>query len=215
MELKGHKGTTVGFKSRVLLIVLFIALVVTALPAGAQFSKFQGMMAQWHKARMCMPCHINTLPESQLNRFLDCSPCHAKGVDISNPEYVKKLHGVNICIKCHVGNEYSSKNLGVRVHVPHKNVECSSCHGEAIALPEANLCTDCHKGGVHGVHGEVLDQICVSCHSENIKDYIPEIEKVRKTEGVKVTETPQPKVEKPFPSIGELIISLIKLIFGA
>jgi hypothetical protein len=212
MELKGRKGTTVGLKSGVVLITLFIALIVIILPAGAQFSKFQGMMAQWHKARMCMPCHINTLPESQLNRFLDCSPCHAKGVDISNPEYVKKLHGVNVCIKCHVGNEYSDKNLGARVHVPHKKVECSSCHGQEIALPDARLCTDCHKGGVHGVHGEVLDQICVSCHSENIKDYIPEI---KEAEGIKITKTPQPKVERVFPSISELIISLIKLIFGA
>jgi|GEM_PF-1856049 hypothetical protein len=212
MGSESNERPTSGLKFGVVLIVLSIALILITVPTSAQFSKFQGMMAQWHKARICMPCHINTLPESQLNRFLDCSPCHSKGVEISNPEFVKKLHGVNICIKCHVGNEYSRKNVGAKVHVPHKKVECSSCHGEAVALPEARLCTDCHKGGVHGVHGKVLDEICVSCHSENIKDYIPEIKEV---EGVKVIKTPQPKVEKVFPSISELIISLIKLIFGA
>ena len=196
---------------RIVVVAVLIAFTLI-MPASAQFSKFQGMMAKWHKARICMPCHINTLPESQLNKFLDCTPCHSRGKEISNPEFVRKLHGVNVCIKCHVGSEYSRKNLGVKVHVPHKGVRCQNCHGEAVALPEARLCTDCHKGGVHGVHGRVLNEICTSCHSENIKDYIPQIKEI---EGVKVTKTPLPRVERVFPSISELIISLIRLIFGA
>lgn len=214
MGSESRERMTAVLKFGAVLIIIFTALALITVPAGAQFSKFQGMMAQWHKARICMSCHINTLPESQLNRFLDCTPCHSKGAKLSSPEYVRKLHGVNVCIKCHVGSEYSSKNLGIRVHGPHKNVNCSICHdGAVVTLPEGRLCTDCHKGGVHGVHGEILDEICVSCHSENIKDYIPEIKEVG---GVKIAKTtPQPKVERAFPSISELIISLIKLIFGA
>jgi len=198
-------------------MITFMIAISMIIPTTAQnplYDKYKGILSEWHKARICMPCHINTLPESQLNKFLTCSPCHGKGVDISNPEFVENLHGVDVCIKCHVGSEYSRKNLGVRVHVPHVKLDCVICHGKPVTLPDARLCTDCHKGGVHGVHGRVLDDICISCHSENIKDYIPEIKEIG---GVKlkvgVNESAQSKVKGVF-SIGELIISLIKLIFG-
>ena len=199
-------------------VALALSIVILAIfviyPASALYEKYNGLMVSWHKAKICMPCHINTLPEKQLNKFLYCTPCHSGKVNLKDPKSIEKIHTVDVCIKCHVGSKYSSRNLGLKVHVPHYKLKCSDCHGQKnISIPEAKVCSDCHGGNPHAVHGRILDQICTFCHSNRIYDFIKErpkeVEKIIKTTP---TPTPAPK-EVSFRSLSDLILWIVNLLF--
>jgi len=198
-----------------LFILLIIASFFLIYPASALYEKYNGLMVGWHKAKICMPCHVNTLNEGKLRRFLQCTPCHSK--NLKDPEVIKKLHGVNVCIKCHVGSEFSASNLGLKVHVPHKQVDCSTCHGkEEPSKPDARVCSDCHDTDPHEVHGEKLGEMCIFCHSSRIYDYIKEKPESIPKE-VKITPTPAetPKKERKFPtSISDIIMGILNFIFN-
>ena len=195
---------------KIILILLIFAISVTS--AQDDFSKFKGLMSDWHKAKICMPCHINTLSSRELNRFLNCPTCHS--YKVSDPKVVEKLHTVDVCVKCHAGSKISIENLKTDdYHRIHKKVECSNCHGSTtVVKPPSKECFDCHEGGFHGVHGRILDEICVSCHSERIYSYTGEVPS-------EVKKTPEPvkpvkkEVEVSF-SLADLIMKLISKIFG-
>ncbi len=193
------------------LIVATFTLILLATPSYALYEKYRGLMANWHEAKICMPCHINTLMGSKLESFLTCTPCHNPNLNLKNMQQLEKIHEVNLCIKCHVGSEYDEKNLGIHVHDPHYKLECSTCHGDVASKPDMRLCTDCHGKNPHAVHGRILDEICVACHGEKIKGYLPPTEEgkalVKKPEEVKTEE------KSVFQSISDLILNLLSFIF--
>ncbi len=201
----------------ILTLLIVTVSLISIYPVSALYEKYNGLMVGWHKAKICMPCHINTLPEKQLNSFLTCTPCHGGKINLKDPKSIEKVHTVNICIKCHVGDKYNSKNLGLKVHVPHYKLDCSTCHGDQeISKPDARICSDCHNTNPHAVHGAKLDQMCTFCHSDRIYDFIKErpkeVEKV-----VKLTPTPTPTPEEKkggLASLSDIIMSLLSFIFS-
>ncbi len=208
---------------RVVITAVFLVILTTTLVSGISefnnplYDKYKGILSEWHKARICMPCHINTLSGRDLDRFLSCTPCHNENLNIKSPKAIEKVHGVNVCIKCHVGSQYSAKNLGLNVHTPHKAKACSTCHGGdgAISKPDKSLCTDCHGSNPHAVHSQILDRICFDCHSETMKDYLPEIKKEELTKALPAaTPTPAPQEKTvSFKSLSDLILWIINLLF--
>ncbi|MBE8538915.1 cytochrome c3 family protein [Geoglobus acetivorans] len=200
-------------------LMLIAVIFLAALPASAHaedlLSKYNGLMANWHKAKICMPCHINTLPLTQLDEFSKCTPCHNPKLDMRDPQQVEKLHTVNICIKCHVGSTYNSKNLGLKVHEPHKKIQCSKCHGSEapFSVPSAKLCNECHGSNPHSVHSKILNDVCTYCHSENIKDYFPAAKEVISA-APQPTPTEEKEPESPkITSISDLIFWILNLFF--
>ncbi|WP_457590810.1 hypothetical protein [Geoglobus sp.] len=211
---------------RVPSVLLFLAVVILTIPlvAGSAdlnsplYEKYRGLMAPWHEAKICMPCHVNTLSGQELDRFLSCTPCHNKDLNIGNPNEILKLHDVDFCIKCHVGSTYSSENLGMKVHVPHYKLSCDTCHGDdgTISKPDTASCTRCHGSNPHSVHSSILDQICYDCHSKYIDDYLPEMSKKELASiGIQVTPTPEKTPEKlvSFRSLSDFILWIVNLLF--
>ncbi len=195
------------------IILLFLILIIPVASAQNEFSKFKGIMSDWHKAKICMPCHINVLPPKKLNRFLDCTTCHSH--KISDPRVVEELHTVDVCVKCHAGSSFTMKTLKTNdYHRIHKEVNCRNCHGESTVIrPPSKECFNCHEGKFHGVHGRILDEICVSCHSDRIYSYTGEVPpEVTK----KPTPLPGGRVEKTEAglSLADIIFRLISRIFG-
>ncbi|WP_456370790.1 hypothetical protein [Geoglobus sp.] len=209
---------------RLALIFSFVLAVTTTLLASAvvaeqNYGKYQGLMAPWHDAKICMPCHVNTLTGKELDRFLSCTPCHNKNLNLNDQNQLLSLHGVNFCIKCHVGSVYNSSNLGMKVHVPHYRLTCDRCHGDdgAISKPDTNSCIECHGSNPHSVHGRVLDDVCFYCHSEYMKEYLPNYTETElKSVGISTTPAPQetPAVEeRQIRSIADLILWIVNLLF--
>ena len=207
------KVRVVGFAF--LLIIALVSLSSGENTDNPLYEKYRGILSEWHKARVCMPCHINTLSGKELERFLSCTPCHNPDLNLNKPEQLAKIHDVDVCIKCHVGSQYNSKNLGLNVHTPHKGKDCSLCHGGdgTISKPDKNLCTDCHGSNPHAVHSEKLDKICFDCHSDYMKDYLPEIKKEKLVKAIPTpTPTPAPK-ELSFKSLSDFILWIVNLLF--
>ena len=194
------------------LIIISITAFVLTTPSYALYEKYRGIMSDWHKAKICMPCHINTLPEKDAERFLRCTPCHNPQLNLRDQKQLEEIHDVDICIKCHVGSEYNKKNLGIRVHDPHYKLSCEKCHGDVGSKPDVNLCTDCHGSNPHEVHGRVLDEICVACHGEKIKDYLPPTEE-KKVAAEKKAEEVKAEEKSIIQSISDLILNLLSFIF--
>ncbi|WP_048086415.1 hypothetical protein [Ferroglobus placidus] len=169
-------------------------------------------MPDWHKAKICMPCHINTLTGKDLEKFLTCTPCHNTKLNLRDQRQIEELHGVDVCIKCHVGSEYDKRNLGIHVHDPHYKLSCSTCHGDVASKPETNLCTECHGSNPHAVHSRVLDEICTACHGEKIKDYIPPTEE-KKVSAEKIEKVEVKEERGIIQSISDLILNLLSFIF--
>jgi len=173
----------------IIILILFAVQPAQAILKGSQHPPGYG--------EICFPCHNLLLSENeQISKLSHCR-CHSEdiwsGTHI-DMEKLSKLHGLNPCIKCHIGTGYSSKNLdAIAVHIPHTNINCSACHGEGVVVkPESVSCYYCHKGGVHDVHGNILNDICVACHGKVIYKFA----ELKKEVGVKVA--PQKEKPKPF-----------------
>lgn len=210
-------------ESLIITAVLIVIILITT-PSSASdaenplYEKYKGILSQWHKARICMPCHINTLSGEELDKFTRCSPCHNQNINLKNQEQILEIHGNDVCIKCHVGSQYDTKTIGLKIHTPHKNLNCSKCHGgdSRISKPDRNMCIDCHGSNPHSVHSKILDEICFDCHSENMKDYLPEINKETLT-SQGIVELPKQENQKEtkieIKSLSDLIIWILNMLF--
>jgi len=158
---------------------------------------------------LCFPCHDLLLSKSEKIRMLSGCRCHSldiwRGTKI-DMDKLDKLHGNNICIKCHVGPNYNESNLDIRgVHIPHKSLKCSVCHGVGMVInPNTKDCHKCHQGGIHEIHGDILMQICTFCHGKVVYKFMKENVTVPKVRAKKVE-----RVERGFS-----ILDLIKEIVG-
>ncbi len=164
---------------------------------------------------ICFPCHDLLIPKDEKIRMFSGCRCHS--VDIWNGKKIDlnkldKLHGNNICIKCHVGPNYNESNLGIEgVHIPHRNLSCSVCHGKGLVYnPGTTDCHYCHKGDIHEIHGDILMKICVFCHGKVIYKFMPSASKVI---GINVTSKAEVKKEKPF-SLFDIIRSIFSFLGG-
>lgn len=160
---------------------------------------------------ICYPCHDLLLTEEEkISKFAHCG-CHSRDIWNGNKvvmEKVSKLHGLNTCLKCHCGLHYDEESLDIAaVHAPHKNVSCSACHGvSTIVKPKTMNCYDCHRGGIHEIHYDVLKEICVACHGEVIHKFT----KLKEEAGVEeVKERPKFVI-----SLYDIIQRIISFIFG-
>jgi hypothetical protein len=155
---------------------------------------------------ICFPCHNLLLSKNeQYTKFTHCR-CHSVDIWRGNKIEMGKLselHDIDPCIRCHSGL-YTGK---IAVHVPHQEVSCSACHGEDVVVkPDTSNCFNCHKGGIHEIHGDILTDICVACHGEVINKFAELKEEV----GVVI---PEEKPEKAF-SLYDFIRSILSFIFG-
>ncbi len=193
-------------------IQLALTLAILTSSVGCAAAVLKGSQHPPGYGEICFPCHDLLLSkQEQISKLSHCR-CHS--VDIwsgthINMEKLSKLHGLNPCIKCHIGAGYSSNNLdAIAVHIPHTNINCSACHGEGVVTkPESANCYYCHKGGIHEIHGEILNDICVACHGKVIYKFA----ELKKEVGVKAT--PQKEKSKPF-SIYDVIKALFSSLTG-
>ena len=164
---------------------------------------------------ICFPCHDLLIPPKEKVKKLGNCRCHS--VDIWSGRHIDmskldKLHGNNICIKCHIGPNYNESNIGVaEVHIPHRGLKCSVCHGEGMIVnPGTKDCHYCHQGGIHEIHGDILMKICVFCHGKVINKFMPS---ATKAIGLKNVTTAKAKKEKPF-SLFDILKNLFSFIEG-
>jgi len=128
-------------------------------------------MGNWHHSEMCDDCHKMLIPQEELARIQGYCKCHNNNVLTSNGvnlEQLGKLHGMQTCISCHVGSSGSSGDemAKMNIHSAHAGADCEKCHGDkaSIHTPDGKECNFCHKGGVHLVHGQRTEDMCVTCH---------------------------------------------------
>lgn len=164
---------------------------------------------------ICFPCHDMIIPPSEKIRMFSGCRCHSvdiwrgKKIDMNK---LDKLHGDNICIKCHVGPNYNESNLGLEgIHIPHKNLKCSVCHGEnMVTSPDTKDCHYCHKGGIHEIHGDILMDICVFCHGKVIYKFM---KPASKEIGLNATSNVEVKKAKSF-SLFDIVRSIFSFLGG-
>jgi len=180
-------------------------------------SALQVVSAQEHVSgygEICYPCHNTILSLQEKNTKLAHCRCHS--VDIWRGSKIdmrklSELHGDSPCIRCHASPQYTSESYTLGVHEPHSGIECSSCHGEgAVAVPETESCMECHQGGVHEIHENVLIDVCVGCHGKVINKFA----ELREEVGVVKTTTPIERVEEKSFSIFDIIKNFLSFFFG-
>ncbi len=166
--------------------------------------------------QICYPCHETLLTKDERVKKLAHCRCHS--VDIwrsgGNKVDLKKLselHGDDPCIKCHVSPNAGTEMNFSNIHGPSFHDNCAACHGGngTMNIPEAEDCLDCHQGGVHTVHEDVLIEVCEGCHGEVINKYA----ELRAKVGITPTETPVRAEEGGF-SLFELIQRIISFFTG-
>ena len=164
---------------------------------------------------ICFPCHDLLIPKNEKTKMFFGCRCHSldiwRGTKIDMGK-LDKLHGNNICIKCHIGPNYNESNIGVaEIHIPHRNLSCSACHGKGfIYNPNTKDCHYCHKGGIHEIHGDILMKICEFCHGKVIYKFM---KSASKEIGVNVTKTVEVKKTKSF-SLFDIIRSIFSFLGG-
>ncbi len=164
---------------------------------------------------ICFPCHDTIIPPSEKIKKLSGCRCHSvdiwRGTKI-DMDKLDELHGNDICIKCHCGPNYNESNLDLEgVHIPHKNLKCSACHGEnMVTSPDTKDCHYCHKGGIHEIHGDILMDICVFCHGKVIYKFM---KSASKEIGLNATSNVEVKKAKPF-SLFDIIRSIFSFLGG-
>lgn len=163
---------------------------------------------------ICFPCHDLIIPQDEKIKKLSGCKCHSvniwRGTKI-DMDKLDQLHGNDICIKCHAGSNYNESNLDLEgVHIPHKGLKCSACHGKGMVVnPNTKDCHYCHKGGIHEIHGDILMEICEFCHGKVVYKFM---KSATKEIGVNVT---QPKVEKKrLFSIFDFLKSIFEFLGG-
>lgn len=192
-----------------ILFTFFLLLVsLSSLSASAQ-EHVEGY------GQICYPCHdVLLTKQERIDKLAHCR-CHSvdiwrSGGNQIDLESLSELHGDDPCIKCHVGPGAGDEMNFTNIHGAHKNVKCEGCHGSGtMNIPEAEDCLDCHQGGVHTVHEDVLIDVCEGCHGEVINKYA----ELRAEVGVTPTKTPVTAEEGGF-SLFELIQRIISFFTG-
>ncbi len=164
---------------------------------------------------ICFPCHDLIIPKGERTKMFFGCRCHSvdiwRGTKI-DMDKLDRLHGNNICIKCHVGPNYNESNLGLEgVHIPHKNLKCSVCHGENMVIdPGTKDCHYCHRGDIHEIHGDILMKICAFCHGKVIYKFM---KSASKEIGLNKTVQAEVKKTKPF-SLFDILRSILGFLGG-
>jgi hypothetical protein len=190
-----------------ILILTLLILLITACTSSAQ-EHVAGY------GEICFPCHNTLLSEDEKVAKLAHCRCHSVDIwrgDRVDMSKLSKLHGDAPCIKCHAGPSYSTESMDVlNIHTPHSNVQCAACHGEgSIVIPETESCLECHKGGVHEIHQDVLIDVCVACHGKVIHKFA----ELRAEVGITEEVTPVEEKKTVF-SLYDLIKSIIAFFTG-
>ncbi len=200
-RIRGLISSSVVF----LFLFYFISLTLfplTLFPAQAQ-SHPEGV------GEICFPCHEAVLTEEEKNSKLAKCRCHSLDVtkfmeSNAQKQKLKEVHS-DSCVICHLGSNYSSADIGQVTHGVH-SIECSTCHGESInRTPQVDSCFDCHKGSVHDIHRDGLNETCVLCHGEIIQKFPG----LREEVGIAPTKTPEEEEGFVFS-----LLSFIRYIFS-
>lgn len=131
-------------------IVISLIIIITFISIPAYSSIPEG----GHKNLICFDCHTEEELDSD-----DCSGCHM----YASKQEREELHNPNTCRTCHSVKD--SKTF----HTIHVNYTCSKCHSETgNAKPDKTMsdCAGCHGGKLHDIHGQNLDQLCITCHGK-------------------------------------------------
>lgn len=187
-------------------LLLWISL--SSLPASAQ-EHVEGY------GQICYPCHeVLLTKQERINKLAHCR-CHSvdiwrSGGNKVDLEKLSELHGDDPCIKCHVSPNAGTEMNFSNIHAAHQKVKCEGCHGSGtINIPEADDCLDCHQGGVHTIHEEVLIDVCEGCHGKVINKYA----ELRSQVGITPTPTPVGAEQGSF-SLFDLIQRIISFFTG-
>ncbi|MFP4559368.1 MAG: hypothetical protein ACLFO6_07725 [Archaeoglobaceae archaeon] len=191
-----------------LLTFLLFLISLSFIPVSAQ-EHVEGY------GQICYPCHDILLTKDERVEKLAHCRCHSvdiwrSGGDKIDMEKLSELHGDSPCIKCHVGSTAGTEMNFSNVHDAHKNVKCEGCHGSGtMTIPESDECLDCHQGGVHTAHEDVLIDVCEGCHGEVINKYA----ELRSEVGITPTPTPKDTDRSVF-SLFDLIQRIISFFTG-
>lgn len=216
-----------GLIQRVLGLTIFLLLcmcivgvcsgeeVIPEMPKGTS-------MGSWHPSAMCDQCHATLIPKDQVPAILGSCKCHrdefTSGGKI-DVVFIEEVHGIKTCTRCHIGSWDEEETLTYdTIHTVHAQIHCNLCHGdlENIDTPESKNCDFCHKGGVHFVHSNKTEDLCLTCHGTAGKKYLEEDVSVEdiflmsNNTTASVAQDYRPK----YPTILNILKSLIDLIFG-
>jgi hypothetical protein len=201
------RQTVVGTNMRqtviIVLIINFLIITVSAIDDGGD-----GL----HGVNVCLPCHDSILPESSAKIIYDECKCHYptedpvwhNEIDIQS---VKKIHGNQVCIKCHV-NSIAITNKE-NLHDVHSATECENCHGSKNVIRPSFLdCFSCHEKEIHGVHND-LEGLCIICHGKFGEESIQKFTSANVPVSADIYTIPE---KKPFPTVIEFLRSFSQWI---
>jgi hypothetical protein len=154
------------------LSILCIILLLFPLIASAEYQRpdiKNGLAGKWHKGRMCVTCHDMLLGLEGSSKIV-CHDCHSRIKNGVISGEIAALHENKVCVRCHVGTKKTVYNVTAQdFHRVMPEVACTECHvvrRGGYLRPNKTLCSDCHPGGPHVVHGDRLSDMCRRCHGE-------------------------------------------------
>jgi|GEM_PF-2122278 len=208
----------------ILSIIIYISLSITSANAYERPEFTDGLGSNWHKAKICLPCHYMLLGTEKArtisNSCMNCHQYHIKGYTVTTDKKldmksIENIHLDIVCIRCHVGSQ-SQKNLtAADFHRVMKKTACLVCHtyeNGTYKKPLKNKCSDCHSGSPHVVHGKRIEELCAACHGEFGEQYATKSIKP----GDEMIPSSLSNLSGPdkyeYQTIGQLIIKLLEQI---
>lgn len=204
-----------------IILILLLSVYIVGVSSGDEV--IPGMskgtfMGNWHPSGMCDQCHATLIPREQVPGILGSCKCHRAEythggkIDIGK---IDEVHGIKTCTRCHIGSVAGKSPITYdTIHNVHAQVECTSCHGDkaSIMTPEDKKCDLCHIEGVHFVHGQKTEDLCIKCHGTASKKYLEEDVSVEDIFVINNETTIIPK--RSYPTILNLLKNLIDTLFG-
>ena len=147
-----------------------------------------------HDPKFCTSCHTMgsayDLWDKSAHKNIQCHTCHlADPIDnlhqlwvysTRRPDEVVKHAEVDraICLKCHQGEGAASKwnNIvatpGHALHAGKNQIQCTQCHAQNVHrfVPQADVCTICHKSVTLKTAGTMAEMHCLQCHNFKVAD---------------------------------------------
>jgi hypothetical protein len=179
-----------------------------------------GIGANWHPAKMCLPCHYMLAGTVKARTIsYSCQNCHiykGLGPNKLNMSKIEDIHVDIVCIECHIGQKSQINVTAADFHRVMSKTACLSCHtveNGTYKKPLKKKCSDCHSGSPHVVHGNKIEKMCVACHGEFGEQYvnqsIPQENKM-KSPSISNISSIYGTDKSEYPTIGQLIINLIE-----